>query len=150
MLNPGRVPARRGGESPPVVKYWAIHRGAERMDRPLEAQVRATLNMIPAYTWYAAQSGALTFVNERFADYLGLAKDHPLRSGADTGAAWDSHLPLLHLDDREETRKVWSECLKSGRACDVAFRVRDAEGNYRRTRWSAGDRPARLTDRHRQ
>jgi len=102
------------------------------MDRPLEAQLRATLNMIPAYTWYAAPSGALTFVNERFADYLGLAKDHRLRSGADTGAAWDSHLPLLHLDDREETRKVWSECLKSGRACDVAFRVRDAEGNYRR------------------
>ena len=101
------------------------------MDQPLEAQVRATLNMIPAYTWYAAPSGALTFVNERFADYLGLANDHPLRSGADTGAAWDSHLPLLHLDDREETRRVWSECLKSGRACDVTFRVRDGEGNYR-------------------
>ena len=101
------------------------------MDRPLEAQLRATLSMIPAYTWYAAPSGALTFVNERFADYLGLANDHPLRSGADTGAAWDSHLPLLHLDDREETRKVWSECLKSGRACDVTFRVRDGEGNYR-------------------
>ncbi len=28
----------------------------------LEAQLRATLNVIPAYTWYAAPSGALTFV----------------------------------------------------------------------------------------
>jgi formate hydrogenlyase transcriptional activator len=101
------------------------------MDRPLEAQLRATLNMIPAYTWYAVPSGALTFVNERYADYLGLAKDHPLRSGTDTGAAWDSHLPLLHPDDREETRKVWSECLRSGRACEVTLRVRDAEGNDR-------------------
>ena len=39
-----------------------------RMDQSLEAQLQATLNMIPAYTWYAAPSGALTFVNERCAD----------------------------------------------------------------------------------
>ena len=51
--------------------------------------------MIPAYTRYAAPSGGLTFVNERSADYLGLAKDNPLRFGADTGAEWDSHIPLL-------------------------------------------------------
>jgi hypothetical protein len=37
--------------------------------------------VIPAYTWYADPSGALTFVNERLSDYLGLPKDHPLRSG---------------------------------------------------------------------
>jgi PAS domain-containing protein len=65
------------------------------MDQSLEAQLRATLNMIPAYTWYAVPSGRLTFVNERCADYLGLPTDHPLRFGADTGAAWDSHIPLL-------------------------------------------------------
>src|SRR6201995_1016825 len=64
--------------------------------RALEAQLRATLEVIPAYTWYALPSGALTFVNERHADYLGLPKDHPLRFGIDTGAEWDSHIPLLH------------------------------------------------------
>jgi len=32
--------------------------------------LQATLNVIPAYTWYAAPSGALTFVNKRTADYL--------------------------------------------------------------------------------
>ncbi len=75
------------------------------MDRPVEAQLRDTLNMIPAYTWYVAPSGALTFVNERCADYLGLAKDHHLRSGTDTCPAWDSHLALLHPDDQEEPRR---------------------------------------------
>ena len=30
----------------------------------LEAHLQATLNMIPAYTWYAATSGAFAFVNE--------------------------------------------------------------------------------------
>jgi len=101
------------------------------MDHSLEERLRATLNMIPAHTWYAAPAGALTFVNERCADYLGLASDHPLRSGADTGAAWDSYIPLLHPDDHEETRKVWSGCLTTGRPGEVSFRVRRADGHYR-------------------
>ncbi len=101
------------------------------MDQSFEAQLRTTLNLIPAYTWYAAPSGGLTFVNERCADYLGLPKDHPLRLGADTGAPWDSHIALLHPDDQEETRKVWSDCLSTGRAGEVSFRVRDAQGSYR-------------------
>ena len=101
------------------------------MDQLLEAQLQATLNMIPAYTWYAAPSGALTFVNKRNADYGGIPEDHPLRFGIDVGAAWDSHIPFLHPDDHEETRRVWSACLSSGRAGEVTFRVRGAEGNYR-------------------
>ena len=101
------------------------------MDQVFEAQLRATLNVIPAYTWYAGPSGALTFVNERCAEYLGLPEDHPLRFGADTGTAWDSHLSLLHPDDREATRKVWSEYLKTGCPGEVSFRVRNGEGNYR-------------------
>ena len=60
------------------------------------------LNVIPAYTWYALPSGALTFVNERTADYLGIPKDHPLRLGIDVGAEWDSHIPLLHPDDTKK------------------------------------------------
>ena len=97
----------------------------------LEAQLRATLNVIPAYTWYAAPSGGLTFTNERLSDYLGLPKDHPLRLGIDMGAEWDSHVPLLHPDDHDETRIVWSACLRTGCAGEGTFRVRNAEGAYR-------------------
>jgi PAS domain S-box-containing protein len=97
----------------------------------LAAQLQATLNMIPAFAWYASASGALTFVNKRTADYLGLPNDDPLRFGIATGAAWDSHIPLLHPDDHDETRKVWSTCLSTGAAGEVSFRVRDAQGGYR-------------------
>jgi PAS domain S-box-containing protein len=97
----------------------------------LEAQLRATLDVIPAYTWYADPSGALTFVNKRHADYLGLPKDHPLRFGIATGAAWDSHIPLLHPDDHEEARRVWSTCLRTGSAGEMSFRARNAAGEYR-------------------
>ena len=96
------------------------------MDQPLEAQLRATLNMIPAYTWYATPSGGLIFVNERNADYGGLPSDHPLRYGTDTSPAWDSHIPFLHPEDHEETRRVWSECLRTGRPGEVSFRARNA------------------------
>jgi PAS domain S-box-containing protein len=101
------------------------------MNDSLAAQLQATLNMIPALGWYAMPTGALTFVNERSADYLGLPPDHPLRFGIDIGAAWDSHIPLLHPDDHDEARRVWSNCLKTGSAGQVTFRVRNAQGNYR-------------------
>jgi PAS domain S-box-containing protein len=105
--------------------------GVLRQHSPLEAQFQATLNIVPAYAWYALASGTLTFVNARFADYLGLPKDHPLRSGTDTGADWGSHIALLHPDDRHETLRVWSDCLRTGSAGDVSFRVLDANGAYR-------------------
>jgi PAS domain S-box-containing protein len=90
-----------------------------------------TLDVIPAYTWYADSSGALTFVNKRHADYLGLPKDHPLRFGVDVGAEWDSHLPLVHPDDHAEMRRAWSDTLRTGCAGEVSFRARNAEGGYR-------------------
>src|ERR1700733_14190912 len=108
------------------------HPVASVMDDSLETWLQATLNVIPAQTWYAAPTGALTFVNERTAAYLGLPASHPLRLGIDTGAAWDSHIPLLHPDDHEETRRVWANCLKTGSAGQMTFRVRDGRGSYRR------------------
>src|SRR6201991_3870491 len=95
------------------------------------APPQATLNVIPAYAWYAAPSGGLTFVNKRTADYLGLPKDHPLRFGIDVGAPWDAHIPLLHPDEREESRKAWSTCLRTGEAAEFSQRLRNAQGDYR-------------------
>jgi PAS domain S-box-containing protein len=114
------------------------------MDEPLRTQLRATLNLIPAHTWYATPLGGLTFVNDRCADYLGLSKDHPLRTGTVTEAASDSHIPLLHQDDHDETRRVWSDCLSTGSAGEVSFRVRSGAGAYR---WFIGrSDPLRATD----
>src|ERR1700746_265504 len=58
-------------------------------------QLQATLNLIPAHTWYASASGTLIFVNERASDYLGLPKDHPLRLGIDNGGEGGSHIAPL-------------------------------------------------------
>ena len=61
---------------------------ATRKSPPLGTESQAVLNLIPAHASYAAPSGALTFLNVRGSDYLGLPKDHHLRSGIDTGAMW--------------------------------------------------------------
>jgi PAS domain S-box-containing protein len=93
-------------------------------------QLQATLNVIPAHTWYANPSGGLTFVNKRTADYLGLSEEHSLRFGIDIGAQWDAHIPLLHPDEREESRKAWSDCLRMGEPAEFSQRVRNAQGDY--------------------
>ena len=95
-----------------------------------KAQVQAILNMLPAYTWYAAPRGALTFVNTRTADYLGIPNDHPLRFGIDVGAEWDHSFALLHPDDREDARKYWSSRLRTGEGGEHSYRVRSAQGDY--------------------
>src|SRR6266576_537220 len=101
------------------------------MDESLKAQLNATLDMIPAFTWYAEPSCALLFVNSRCADYLGLPQDHPLRFGTDRGSAWDSHIPFLHPDDHEEMRRVGSDNLRTGGTAEASCRIRDGQGNYR-------------------
>src|SRR6202790_4368681 len=126
-----------------MMKTWTIF-GAERMDESLKAQLQVTLDMIPAFTWLAAPSGALLFVNSLCADYLGLPKDHPLRFGTDTGGAWDSHIPFLHPDDHEEMRRVGSDNLRTGGTAEASCRIRDAQGNYR---WFLSrTQPLRATD----
>jgi len=94
-------------------------------------KLQATLNVIPAYTWYAAPSGGLTFVNKRTADYLGLPKEHPLRFGIDIGAQFDAHIPFLHPDDQEGARNAWPGNIRTGEPSEYSFRVRNAEGGYR-------------------
>jgi PAS domain S-box-containing protein len=104
---------------------------AEALSEDLALRLRATLNVIPAHTWYATPNGALIFVNERAATYGGIPVDHPLRRGVDIGAAWDSHVEWLHPDDHEETRRIWSTCLKNGSPGQLNFRIRNAQGSYR-------------------
>src|SRR5882762_10441421 len=93
----------------------------------LLAELQTALNLIPVIAWICNASGGLTFLNERGSAYLGLPTDHPLRSGIDTGAAWDSHIPFLHPDDHEETRRIWSNCLRTERAGEVSFRAVNAQ-----------------------
>src|SRR5258706_15251928 len=109
---------------------WSNARQSSRtqhMDQSLATQLQTTLNTVPAFTWYSLPSGTLTFVNHRYADYLGLASDHPLRFGVETGVAWDTHLQLLHPNDHESSRTVGEAILRTGSAGQGALRAGDAK-----------------------
>src|SRR5579863_10233414 len=101
------------------------------MNQSLDAQLQATLNVLPAFAWCAAPSGGVQFVNTRYADYLRLSADHPLRRGTAADAAWDSHIAFLHPDDHDEARRIWSTSLSSGVPGEVSFRLRSSHGQYR-------------------
>ena len=102
------------------------------------AQLRKTLNTIPAYTWYALPSGVLTFVNEGYANYLGLAQNDPLRHGVEIDVPWDTHIELVHPDDHEATISVGEACKRTGTAGQAAFRIRHSEGEYRWSKCAGG------------
>src|SRR6202030_4253825 len=42
-----------------------------------------------------------------------------------------AHIPLLHPDERKESSKAWSTCLRTGEAAEFSLRVRNAQGDYR-------------------
>jgi len=105
--------------------------GASWQQPSFAEQLRKTLNTVPAYTWYALPSGVLTFVNQGYADYLGLAKNDPLRFGIEVNVPWDTHIQLVHPDDHPETLRIGAACNRTGTAGQAAFRIRNAAGKYR-------------------
>ena len=83
-----------------------------------EKALRLAFDTTPAFIHTARPDG--------YFDYFS-----PLRLGIDVGAEWDSHIPLLHPDDHEETRRNWSTRLRTGSAGEGSFRIRNAQGGYR-------------------
>jgi PAS domain S-box-containing protein len=100
--------------------------------RPFDmAQLRAILDVVPAYHWCAAPSGALTFVNKRAAEYMGISDDHPLRLAIDVGVASDNWAAFVHPDDLPAVREYWASCLRACKGGKQTYRIRGAQGGYR-------------------
>jgi PAS domain S-box-containing protein len=98
---------------------------------PIETNLQATLNALPIQAWYARASGAVAFVNQITAKYLGLPSDHPLGFAGEFGASWDAHVAFLHPDDRTHSSRNWKEVIESGKTRDDQFRILGADGKYR-------------------
>jgi PAS domain S-box-containing protein len=97
----------------------------------IEANLQTTLNALPIQAWYARASGALAFVNQTTAIYLGLPSDHPLGFADEFEAPWDVHVAFLHPDDRTHSSRNWKEIIESGKAREAQVRILGAHGEYR-------------------
>jgi PAS domain S-box-containing protein len=97
----------------------------------IETNLQTILNALLIQAWFARASGALAFVNQATAKYLGLPSDQPLRFAGDFEAPWDVHVAFLHPDDRAHSSRNWKEIIESGKTSEDQFRILGAHGGYR-------------------
>ncbi len=81
-------------------------------------------DQIPQIVWTAGPDGRIDFFNNRWFEFSGLDRDH--RVGLDFAL-------FIHADDRRNYVNTWKQCVKTGDALDVEFRLKkkaEGEGGF--------------------
>ncbi|MDO8386023.1 MAG: PAS domain S-box protein [Polaromonas sp.] len=99
-----------------------------------EAQVRRLTDAMPHIVWTMHADGRHKWFNQTWLDYTGLSMEASLQEG------WSL---LVHPDDAERTRSLWSAALERGEPCEIEHRLRRADGVYR---WMLGRALPQLDD----
>ena len=97
-------------------------RQAEAVIRQQEAELRNVVDTIPALVWSAQHDGSNTYVNKRFAEYMGASPEQT------TGSGWQA---LVHPDDLERHVGKWMEAVATGKPHESEVRCRRSDGQYR-------------------
>ena len=92
---------------------------------------RYTVELSPQMSWTAAPDGRLLYMSPRFLSLIGLTLEQ-LQSGGRSS--------VVHPEERAQACARWTECLASGEVHTMQFRVRLADGAYRRMRTYAAPR----------
>ncbi len=79
-----------------------------------QARYRFLADAIPVQVWTARPDGALDFVSDRTAAFLGMSTSDLLGSG------W---LSALHAEDIERSAQRWTESLSTGEPYEIEFRI---------------------------
>ncbi|MGH6924502.1 MAG: PAS domain S-box protein [Propylenella sp.] len=113
--------ARQLGFSIERMRAEEARRKAEQELRESEARFRSMANTTPAIIWTADPAGGITFHNQRWLDYTGLARGENARD-------W-TH--VLHPDDYERCVEAWRRALEQGAEYEVEVRNRRHDGEFR-------------------
>ena len=95
---------------------------AEQEARTSAASFRSLMRAMPNQVWTATSAGAVDWMNERAADYVGRA------DFIAAGLGWAS---LMHAEDVASADERWQAALASGTVYEGEFRLRRADGAYR-------------------
>jgi PAS domain S-box-containing protein len=87
-----------------------------------EQRFRLLGEIVPQLLWTTDEHGSFDYANERWHSYTGLSTAQTL------GTEW---LSAVHQEDREHTAKTMARCVESGELCDLEFRLRRHDGEYR-------------------
>ncbi|MEG4346825.1 PAS domain S-box protein [Microcoleus sp. A003_D6] len=94
---------------------------AEDAIKQSEERYRSLITAISQIVWIADAEGRCPDL-PTWRAYTGQTEAEVLGSG------W---LEAIHPDDRERTAQVWMEAVQTKSLCDVEYRLRGADGNYR-------------------
>ncbi len=95
---------------------------AEAAQRESEANFRNLADTAPVMIWATGQDGGCTFVNKGWLAFTGRTMEQ------ERGFGWQEG---VHPDDREPVIRTCSSSFKARRSCDVEYRLRRADGEYR-------------------
>lgn len=97
---------------------------AERALRESEAQFRAFAQAVPNHIWASRPDGYLYWFNEQVYLYTGATE-----GALDGVESWGT---IVHPDDLAEAAETWGRSLASGQSYRTEFRIRRADGEWRR------------------
>ncbi|MCR5886957.1 PAS domain-containing protein [Hymenobacter sp. J193] len=86
-------------------------------------QYQTVIEFIPQMVWLTDPAGFHTFFNQRWIDYTGYTVEQS--QGTEM---WNN---LLHPDDQDRARQVWSHCLATGEDYEIEYRFKGLNGQYR-------------------
>jgi two-component system sensor kinase FixL len=91
--------------------------------RESEARYRALFEVSPQMVWFADAKGRCTYVNQHYADFVGLPAERALGDG------W---LPVVHPADRACAHAAWAGAVASEADYEVEYRIRrGSDGSHR-------------------
>jgi two-component system sensor histidine kinase/response regulator len=95
---------------------------AEEKSRESEHRWRGLTEALPQLVWTAMPDGACDYFSTQWTQHTGVPEGELL------GWRW---LDVLHPEDRQPTRQLWTASVEERGPYDVEYRVRRADGAYR-------------------
>ncbi len=95
---------------------------ADEALRESEERWRSLTDALPQLVWSAGPDGACDYFSTQWTQHTGVPEADLL------GWQW---LQVLHPDDREPTRKFWTDSVAGRGPYDVEYRIRRSDGEYR-------------------
>jgi PAS domain S-box-containing protein len=91
-----------------------------------EARYRVLADLNPQAIWMGAPDGSITYANQNFLDYIGLAIEDL------SGAGW---LNAFHPEDRQRVLETWQHSVATGEDYDLEARMVRARDGHPRWWW---------------
>ncbi|HSI69335.1 MAG TPA: CheR family methyltransferase, partial [Gillisia sp.] len=123
LINAREVKREEGGEQLILLVFGDItdKRIAEKSLEKSEIKFKLLADTIPQLIWISNAVGKFEYFNSKWRQFTGL------EAGEDLNSTWAS---FVHEDDLERVLTNWNECLKTGNAFSMEYRLKSKEGTY--------------------